>query len=76
MERKGIGVISGKGGVGKTSLIASLSSLARHDPNINAVILDCDVDAPNLALILPPESEEQIKTQETFTTLKSKLLFI
>ncbi len=74
MERKAIGVISGKGGVGKTSLVASLASLAQQDSEIKAIILDCDVDAPNLALILPPESEEQIKIQDTFTTLKAAFL--
>jgi len=56
MDKKAIGIISGKGGVGKTSLTASLASLAKKDSEVNAMILDCDVDAPNLALILPPES--------------------
>jgi len=74
MERKLIGVISGKGGVGKTSLVASLASIANMDPEINSIVLDCDVDAPNLSLILPPEPEYQIKTQETFTTLKATFL--
>lgn len=40
-------VISGKGGTGKTSLVASLAVLARQ-----AVIADCDVDASNLHLVL------------------------
>ncbi|TFG00349.1 MAG: (4Fe-4S)-binding protein [Promethearchaeota archaeon] len=74
MERKSVGIISGKGGVGKTSLTASLASLAKKDPVINPIILDCDVDAPNLALILPAESDDQIKTQDTFTTLKATFL--
>jgi MinD superfamily P-loop ATPase len=42
-------VISGKGGTGKTSIVASLAALAR-----NAVITDCDVDAADLHLILAP----------------------
>lgn len=42
-------VISGKGGTGKTSLLASLAVLA-HD----AVVADCDVDAPDLHLVLDP----------------------
>jgi MinD superfamily P-loop ATPase len=74
MERKAVGIISGKGGVGKTSLTASLASLAQKDPDINAIILDCDVDAPNLSIILPPESEDNIKTQDTFTTRKATFL--
>lgn len=43
-------VISGKGGTGKTSVVAALASLAR-----NKVLADCDVDAPDLHLVLSPE---------------------
>jgi len=50
---KEIVVLSGKGGTGKTVLLASFASLAR-----NAVIADCDVDAPNLHLVLAPEVKE------------------
>ncbi len=71
---KKIGIISGKGGVGKTSLTASLVSLAQKDPEFNVIALDCDVDAPNLALILPPKSEENIITHDTFTTKKATFL--
>jgi MinD superfamily P-loop ATPase len=74
MERKAVGIISGKGGVGKTSLTASLASLAQKDPEINAIILDCDVDAPNLSIILPSESDDNIKIQDTFTTRKASFL--
>ena len=41
--------ISGKGGTGKTSLVASFASFAE-----NCVLADCDVDAPDLHLILKP----------------------
>lgn len=71
MEQKIVGIISGKGGVGKTSLTASLASLAKKDPEVNAFILDCDVDAPNLALILPPENEINISTKDTYSTRKA-----
>ncbi|MHA1671078.1 MAG: P-loop NTPase [Promethearchaeota archaeon] len=71
---KKIGVLSGKGGVGKTSLTASLVSLAQKDPEFNVITLDCDVDAPNLALILPPKSEEDVVIQDTFTTKKARFL--
>jgi MinD superfamily P-loop ATPase len=47
---KQIAVVSGKGGTGKTSIVASLASLARS----RAVFADCDVDAPDLHLILQP----------------------
>ncbi len=40
-------VISGKGGTGKTTLSASLASMAQ-----NAVFVDCDVDAANLNILL------------------------
>lgn len=74
MERRSIAIISGKGGVGKTSLTASLASLASKDPEIHAIVMDCDVDAPNLALILPANSEDNIKTKDLYTTLKATFL--
>jgi MinD superfamily P-loop ATPase len=74
MNQKKIAVISGKGGVGKTSLVASLASIAHKDQKVNLIILDCDVDAPNLALILPPKSREDVVTQDTFTTKKARFL--
>jgi len=46
-------VCSGKGGTGKTSVVASLAALAH-----NFVLADCDVDAANLHLVLEPMSEE------------------
>jgi MinD superfamily P-loop ATPase len=47
-------VISGKGGTGKTSVAASFASLAR-----NAVVADCDVDAPDLYLVLSPDVKKR-----------------
>jgi len=43
-------VISGKGGTGKTSLMAAFSSLAE-----NKVLCDADVDAADLHLIMNPK---------------------
>ncbi|MDD3277048.1 MAG: ATP-binding protein [Kiritimatiellales bacterium] len=43
-------IISGKGGTGKTSVTASFAALAK-----NAVLVDCDVDAADLHLILNPQ---------------------
>ena len=43
-------VISGKGGTGKTSIVASLANLAKP-----AVLVDCDVDAADLHLLLEPQ---------------------
>lgn len=47
-------VISGKGGTGKTTVLASLAYLARGE----MVVADCDVDAPDLHLILKPKIKE------------------
>ncbi len=47
---KELAVISGKGGTGKTSVVASLAALADC-----VVVADCDVDAPDLHLVLSPE---------------------
>ncbi|MBS3818884.1 4Fe-4S binding protein [bacterium] len=46
-------IISGKGGTGKTVVSASLASLAS-----NKVMVDCDVDAANLHLLLQPKIQE------------------
>lgn len=43
-------VISGKGGTGKTSIVASFAALAQK-----AVLADCDVDAADLHLVLEPK---------------------
>jgi MinD superfamily P-loop ATPase len=53
---KQLTILSGKGGTGKTTITASLAVLAR-----TAVLADCDVDAPDLHMLLHPEV---IKTQE------------
>ncbi len=47
-------VISGKGGTGKTSIVAAFASLAK-----NAVLVDCDVDAADLHIILQPDVEHR-----------------
>ena len=44
-------VISGKGGTGKTSIVASFAVLAEK-----AVLADCDVDAADLHLVLKPKT--------------------
>ncbi len=47
-------VISGKGGTGKTSLMAGMALLAD-----NKVLCDADVDAADLHLLMSPEVQEQ-----------------
>jgi len=62
---KQIVVISGKGGTGKTTIVASLAALAK-----NAVVADCDVDAPDLYLILKPEIRETIEFKGSKVAVK------
>jgi MinD superfamily P-loop ATPase len=45
--------ISGKGGTGKTSLVASFAAIAEK-----TVMADCDVDAPDLHLVLKPQIQQ------------------
>lgn len=51
---KEVTILSGKGGTGKTSITAALSSMAT-----NAVFCDNDVDAADLHLVLQPEIRER-----------------
>ena len=53
---KQITVLSGKGGTGKTTLVAAFAALTQR-----IVVTDCDVDAPDLHLLLKPKIME---TQE------------
>lgn len=47
-------VISGKGGTGKTSIVASFAALAER-----AVLADCDVDAADLHLVMAPKVQQE-----------------
>ena len=51
---KEIVIISGKGGTGKTSIVASLAALSK-----GKVMVDCDVDAADLYLLLQPVTQEE-----------------
>jgi len=62
---KEIVVISGKGGTGKTSFLASFAALSK-----NAIIADCDVDASNLHIILDPEL---IREESVFGSFEAKI---
>lgn len=52
---KQLTILSGKGGTGKTTITGSFAVLAK-----NAVVADCDVDAPDLHMLLHPRI---VKTQ-------------
>lgn len=51
---KQIVVLSGKGGTGKTTVTAALAHLASEDPATRAILVDADVDAANLELLVAP----------------------
>lgn len=51
---KTIVIISGKGGTGKTFFAASLAVIVK-----NKVMVDCDVDAANLNILLHPEIKKE-----------------
>ena len=48
-----IAVLSGKGGTGKTSLVGALAAIIP-----DKVLVDCDVDAPDLHLLLDPQKRK------------------
>ncbi len=62
---KQVTVISGKGGTGKTSLVASFAALAE-----NKVMADCDVDAADLHLLLNPD----VKSSSNFMGMDKALI--
>jgi len=55
-EIKQLAIVSGKGGTGKTTIAAAFASLAK-----NKVMVDCDVDAADLHLLLRPKVLKQEK---------------
>ncbi len=52
---KQLTVISGKGGTGKTTITAAFASLAK-----DSILADCDVDAPDLHLLLKPTIQDKM----------------
>jgi MinD superfamily P-loop ATPase len=63
---KEILVISGKGGTGKTSLVACFASLAQK-----ALLADCDVDAADLYLVLNPRPKS---SQDFYGGKKARII--
>jgi MinD superfamily P-loop ATPase len=56
-DTKQLAIVSGKGGTGKTTIAAAFASLVK-----NKVMVDCDVDAADLYLLLRPK----VLTQEKY----------
>ncbi len=61
---KQIVVISGKGGTGKTVVTGSLAALAK-----NKAMVDCDVDAADLHLLLHPDVKERHEFRSGYTAV-------
>jgi MinD superfamily P-loop ATPase len=51
-------ILSGKGGTGKTTVTAALAHLASQEIATRALLVDADVDAANLELLLEPSMIE------------------
>lgn len=62
-------VLSGKGGTGKTTVLASFAALAE-----GAVLADCDVDAANLYLLLHPEPLTEEVCQDAKAAVRDQAL--
>ncbi len=65
-----ITILSGKGGVGKSSITASLSILFNQEQEI--VVIDADVDASNLNLIFNNDKPE--KTKKLYSSQKAEII--
>ena len=59
---KEIVIISGKGGTGKTSIVAAFATIAQKK-----ILCDADVDAADLHLIMEPEVKNRTDFQSGFT---------
>ena len=64
---KELTIISGKGGTGKTTITGAFASISN-----NAILADCDIDAPDLQLILNPNIQNEEKYIGTATAKKVK----
>lgn len=68
---KQIAIVSGKGGTGKTTITASFASIEK-----NLVVVDCDVDAAVLHLLLKPKilSKLEFEGSKLFEIDKNKCI--
>lgn len=64
---KQLTIISGKGGTGKTTLVAAFASLAE-----DIALADCDCDAPDLQMILTPDVQKEEDYFGSATAVRTK----
>ncbi|QEE14604.1 P-loop NTPase [Promethearchaeum syntrophicum] len=67
-----LGIVSGKGGVGKTSITASIACLLAEE-GLPVIAVDTDVDAPNLAILFQAKNNQ---VQEFHVKTTEKAAFI
>jgi MinD superfamily P-loop ATPase len=70
-DLKSIVVLSGKGGVGKSSISASLALTLSKDKKI--ICADCDVDASNLSLLFSLSSDNYVSWKKISTNQIAKI---
>ncbi|MCK5328273.1 MAG: ATP-binding protein [Candidatus Latescibacteria bacterium] len=69
---KQLTLISGKGGTGKTTLVSAFAALAKE-----AILVDADVDAPDLHLVMRPEfvGQEDVGGGEVARIIEEKCTY-
>ena len=68
--KKVIGVVSGKGGVGKSS-VTSLLALAKQREGYKIAILDGDITGPSIGRIFGVENKQVLSNGKEFTPVES-----
>ncbi len=66
-----IAIASGKGGTGKTTVATNLA-LAAAAKNVPVAYLDCDVEEPNGALFLKPDTERELNVEVSVPAIDLK----
>ena len=69
-KKKVIGVVSGKGGVGKSS-VTSLLALAKQREGYKVAILDGDITGPSIGRIFGVENKQVLSNGKEFTPVES-----
>ena len=68
--KKVIGVVSGKGGVGKSSITAMLAVLAQRE-GLKTAILDADITGPSIPKMIKPMTPADAKTEDIYPAVSA-----